>query len=209
MLKLGVWIPDGDGACTSLLKFALNETNFDHTLVAFVVSMSSPWNILESLNKWSSILREHVKKLNIPETKRNEYLKQQVRLFQTYQDPDENLNLSLNKKQSTPAPGQTGAQPGSNVLSKQNEIDAADDINDDALIPLDPFILNKNIGLPITVIVTKVFIHSIYISPYINFTTVNDLFFFKLKIHLEWSYIDTGQRTRLSNRAFRFYSISH
>lgn len=177
MLKLGVWIPDGDGACTSLLKFALNETNFDHTLVAFVVSMSSPWNILESLNKWSSILREHVKKLNIPETKRNEYLKQQVRLFQTYQDPDENLNLSLNKKQSTPAPGQTGAQPGSNVLSKQNEIDAADDINDDALIPLDPFILNKNIGLPITVIVTKVFIHSIYISPYINFTTVNDLFF--------------------------------
>jgi hypothetical protein len=164
VLKLGVWIPDGDGACTSLLKFALNESNFEHTLVIFVVSMSTPWNIMESLSKWSAILREHVKKLNIPEAKRNEYMKQQIRLFQTYQDPDENLNLNL-KKQPPPPSASSSAASSSQTTSgsgksaaggKPGDTEPADDIDDDQLVPLDPFILNKNIGLPIAVIVTKV-----------------------------------------------------
>lgn len=168
MPKIGVWIPDGDGACTSLLKFALNETNFENTLVVFVVSMSSPWGIMESLKKWSNILRDHIKKLNIPENKRNEYLKQQCRAFQMYQDPDEKQEILINKKSApnsssnTPILGSKLKQFADGSDKKDadnlNNADNADD--DDLLLPLDPSILGKNIGLPIIVVVTKVNISS-------------------------------------------------
>ena len=144
-----MWVPDGDGACTGLLKFALNESNIENTIVAFVVSMSAPWMIMESLKKWSLILRDHILKLNISETKRNEYLKQQCRLFQMYQDPDESSNqlLSTNKKNI--------ATIGQSDLDKKSANEAYK-YDDDQLLPLDPSILGKNLGIPIVVIVTKV-----------------------------------------------------
>lgn len=128
--KLGVWMPDGDGSCTGqLLNIALNESNFENTIVAFVVSMSTPWSIMSSLNKWSKILTDHINKLKIPDQKRNDYFKQQCRIFQTYQDPDDK-------------------QPIQQSQSEQIE-------NDDDLLPLDPAILSKNLGISIIVIVTK------------------------------------------------------
>lgn len=154
---MGVWIPDGDGSCTNLLKFALNEGNFEHTMVAFVVSMSTPWNILESLKKWSTILRDHIKKLNLSESKRNEYMKQQRRLFQMYHEPDENLN-NINKK----TPNLSNSTPNSKLSvikpneKKPNELNDTIDTDDSLLLPLDPSILTKNLGIPIMVIVTKV-----------------------------------------------------
>lgn len=144
--KLGVWIPDGDASSTNLLKYALNESNIENTIVAFVVSMSNPWDIMDSLKKWSKILTDHIKKLSIPEAKRNEYLKRQRLAFQTYQDPDENASL-LNKKSTNL----------NNSISKNEKKDLNESIdNDDSLLlPLDPSILNNNLGIPIIVIVTK------------------------------------------------------
>lgn len=69
--KLGIWIPDGDASSPGLLKFALNETNFENSMVALVVSMSTPWSIIESLNKWAKILTDHINRLDISDTKRN------------------------------------------------------------------------------------------------------------------------------------------
>lgn len=145
--KLSVWVPDGDGACTGLLKFALNETNFENTLVAFVVSMSTPWTIMESLKKWSNILREHIQKLNLTDAKREEYMKQQCRLFQMYQDPDES-NQSFNSSKKG-----AGSSNQTDLDSKKTE----QKFDDDSLLPLDPSILSKNLGVSIIVIVTKVF----------------------------------------------------
>lgn len=106
---------------------------------------------MESLQKWSNILRDHVKKLNIPEAKRDEFMKRQYRAFQRYQDPDENLNLTNSSSTS----GKKGTTPVANAAPLE-----ADD--DSVLLPLDPFILNKNIGLPIAVIVTKVILVHVY-----------------------------------------------
>ena len=150
--KLGAWIPDGDGSCTSLLKFALNENNFEHTLIAFVVSMSTPWSIVESLNKWAAILHDHIKKLNIPDEKRKEYLNRQIRSFQMYQDPDESLSNKQNSANAAQGASTTAVTTTSGAtLTKMISIEKEDD-----LLPLDPYILNKNIGLPVMVIVTKV-----------------------------------------------------
>jgi dynein light intermediate chain 1 len=141
--KLSVWVPDGDGACTNLLKFALNEQNFENTLVAFVVSMSTPWSILESLKKWSTILTDHIGKLNLSDAKREEFIKNQYRAFQLYQDPDEK-DQSLANASAKKSKSKTETKPSSA------------EIDDSTLLPLDPSILTKNIGLPVIVIVTKV-----------------------------------------------------
>ena len=145
--KLSVWVPDGDGASTNLLKFALNEQNFEHTMVAFVVSMNTPWSIMDSLEKWSAILTDHIKKLNISSVKKEEYIKKQYRTFQFYQDPDEKelaLQASMGGKKSS-------------GKSKTVDINTNNtDIDDNTLLPLDPLILSKNLGLPVMVIVTKV-----------------------------------------------------
>lgn len=146
ILKLGVWTPDGDASLINLLKYALNESNFENSMVAFVVSMSTPWEMMDSLRKWSKILSDHVKKLNLPEAKRSEFLKKQRLAFQMYQDPDENGNI-LGKK--------TPTLNTSLSLTDKKDLNESIDKDESSFLPLDPSVLNNNLGIPILVIVTK------------------------------------------------------
>lgn len=66
LTRLGVWVLDGDPGHANLLKYALNEKNFPHTLVILTVSMTTPWSWKEQLDHWIKIVSDHVEKLNIP-----------------------------------------------------------------------------------------------------------------------------------------------
>ena len=68
-----MWILDGDTHHTGLLKFALNEKNFEHTLVVLVVSMATPWNVMDSLKRWTGALRDHCELLRISADQMKEY----------------------------------------------------------------------------------------------------------------------------------------
>lgn len=48
------------------MKFAVSAESLQHTIVIFVVDMSRPWTVMESLEKWAGVLREHIDKLKIP-----------------------------------------------------------------------------------------------------------------------------------------------
>lgn len=65
LTRLGVWVLDGDPGHVNLLKYALNETNFAHTLVILTVSMATPWSWKEHLEHWVKILSEHVNNLSL------------------------------------------------------------------------------------------------------------------------------------------------
>ena len=70
--RLGIWALDGDPNHTGLLRYALTEQNFEHTLVVLVASMAHPWSILDSLEKWVSVLQQHVDRLKLlPEDRRD------------------------------------------------------------------------------------------------------------------------------------------
>ncbi|KAF6774903.1 hypothetical protein AHF37_05672 [Paragonimus kellicotti] len=71
--KLNVWVLDSDVVHKRLLKFALNEENFGECVAMLVVSMAEPWKIMESLEKWSDLLEEHIKSLPIPIETISEY----------------------------------------------------------------------------------------------------------------------------------------
>lgn len=56
---------DGDPSHASLLRFALTEENYTDTTIVFTVSMTSPWNIMDQLSTWASILQDHIDKLDL------------------------------------------------------------------------------------------------------------------------------------------------
>lgn len=63
--RLGHWILDGDSAHSHLLRFALTESNFTETTVLLCVAMTTPWNIMDQLQNWASILQDHIDRLNL------------------------------------------------------------------------------------------------------------------------------------------------
>lgn len=65
LTRLSVWVLDGDPGHVNLLKYALNETNYTHTLVILTVSMTTPWSWKEQLEHWIKILSEHVHNMSI------------------------------------------------------------------------------------------------------------------------------------------------
>lgn len=56
---------DGDPSHAHLLRFALSEESFPHTLVMFVVAMTTPWGILDQLQTWATVLQDHIDRLKI------------------------------------------------------------------------------------------------------------------------------------------------
>lgn len=66
LTRCNVWILDGDLYHKGLLKFAVSAESLGNSLAVFVADMSRPWTIMESLQKWASVLRDHVDKLRIP-----------------------------------------------------------------------------------------------------------------------------------------------
>ena len=70
--RCNAWVLDGDLYHKGLQKFAVSQDNFANTMILLVVDMSRPWMAIDSLQKWASVVREHIDKLRIiPETMRD------------------------------------------------------------------------------------------------------------------------------------------
>ncbi|KAJ8302860.1 hypothetical protein KUTeg_019256 [Tegillarca granosa] len=131
---------DGDLSHTGLLKFCITEENFAHSLVLLVTSMTQPWSIMETLQRWSRILNEHLDRLKISPEDRREY-DEIVRFFQEYTEPEEGQPTS---SQST---HRRDVNPLHPTASHTDE--------DKVLLPLGENTLSHNLGIPIVVVITK------------------------------------------------------
>ena len=95
-----LWIVDGDLAYRSLMRFALPKSMMNHSIVLLTVDMSQPWNIPETLDKWTSVLCEHIDNLHIESADWSNMKKKLVDDFLAYTDPSESKSeskLVLNK----------------------------------------------------------------------------------------------------------------
>uniref|UniRef100_A0A6Q2Y8N5 Dynein light intermediate chain n=1 Tax=Esox lucius TaxID=8010 RepID=A0A6Q2Y8N5_ESOLU len=127
------WILDGDLYHKGLQKFAVCGENLADTMALLVVDMSRPWLVLDSLQKWASVLREHIDKLRVnPETLRD--LEQRlVRQFQEYTEPG-----------------------GDHSASPQRRNPVAGDAEEECVVlPLGDNTLTHNLGVPVMVVCTK------------------------------------------------------
>ncbi|XP_013419825.1 cytoplasmic dynein 1 light intermediate chain 2 isoform X1 [Lingula anatina] len=137
--RLGVWTLDGDPHHTGLLRFALNEENFEHTMVIISVSMTQPWLMMESLQKWTTLLRDHIDRLKIPRDKMREFEESLVRHFQEYVEPEEGQEIK-----SPPRRDFNPLHPSASSTDEER-----------VLLPLGESTLTNNLGIPIVVVVTK------------------------------------------------------
>uniref|UniRef100_A0A8B9H5L7 Dynein light intermediate chain n=1 Tax=Astyanax mexicanus TaxID=7994 RepID=A0A8B9H5L7_ASTMX len=132
LTRCNVWILDGDLYHKGLLKFAVTAETLKDSLAVFVVDMSRPWGIVESLQKWTSVLREHVDKLRIPPEEMREMEQSMVKAFQEYAEPED----------ATPA-------------SPQRRVPPAGGEDEGVLLPLGENVLTHNLGIPVLIVCTK------------------------------------------------------
>lgn len=135
LTHLSVWVLDGDPAHVELLKFALNEENFQDTLVILTVSMTTPWGILEQLQHWSSVLADHLDKLKLDIDVRQSKRQALIRKWFEYVEPGDELEPASPMKRSS-----------RNLGEDEEEIDSS---------ALPEGVLTTNLGLDIVVVVTK------------------------------------------------------
>lgn len=72
LARMGIWNLDGVVWHSQLLPFVLEEKNVNETLVMIVIDLSQPWNVLDSLERWTGVLRKHIDSLKISDKKRRE-----------------------------------------------------------------------------------------------------------------------------------------
>ncbi|XP_063308293.1 cytoplasmic dynein 1 light intermediate chain 1 [Pelobates fuscus] len=131
--RCNVWILDGDLYHKGLLKFAMDAKSIRDTLIILVVDMSRPWLALDSLQKWASVIREHIDKLKIPPEEMREMEEKMVRNYQAYVEPGEECPVSPQRRNT----------------SLQEEQDES------VILPLGEDTLTHNLGIPVVVVCTK------------------------------------------------------
>uniref|UniRef100_A0A671TMB2 Dynein light intermediate chain n=1 Tax=Sparus aurata TaxID=8175 RepID=A0A671TMB2_SPAAU len=131
LTRCNVWILDGDLYHKGLLKFAVSAQSLPDCLAVFVADMSRPWTIMESLQKWASVLRDHVDKLKLQPEDMREMEQKMVKAFQEYAEPED----------ATPASPQRRAPTAG---------------EDEAVVlPLGENTLTHNLGIPVLIVCTK------------------------------------------------------
>ncbi|KAM9817499.1 cytoplasmic dynein 1 light intermediate chain 2 [Neosynchiropus ocellatus] len=131
LTRCNVWILDGDLYHKGLLKFAVTPQTIANCLAVFAVDMSRPWTIMESLQKWASVLRDHVDKLKIPPEDMREMEQKMVKAFQEYTEPEDANQTSPQKRATTVG-------------------------EDEAVVlPLGENTLTHNLGIPVLIVCTK------------------------------------------------------
>ncbi|XP_026175635.1 cytoplasmic dynein 1 light intermediate chain 2 isoform X1 [Mastacembelus armatus] len=131
LTRCNVWILDGDIYHKGLLKFAVSAQALPDCLAVFVVDMSRPWTIMESLQKWASVLRDHVDKLKISPEDMREMEQKMVKAFQEYTEPEDATPSSPQRRTAT----------------------AGDD--EAVVLPLGDNTLTYNLGIPVLIVCTK------------------------------------------------------
>ncbi|GAA6087373.1 cytoplasmic dynein 1 light intermediate chain 1 isoform X1 [Tachysurus ichikawai] len=129
--RCNAWVLDGDLYHKGLQKFAICVENLADSLAVLVVDLSRPWLALDSLHKWTSVLRDYLDKLRVPPETMRELEHRLVKQFQEY------------------------VEPGSNVEGVSQRRNAEPE-EESVVLPLGDNTLTHNLGIPLVVVCTKV-----------------------------------------------------
>jgi len=156
--RLGVWTLDGDPSHVNLLRFSLTEDNFTDTTVVFTVSMTTPWNIMDQLQTWASMLQDHIDKLALSAERTKGLQRDNIRRWQSYVEPGDEAEASSSPaKRVSRNLGMTSST--TTATSPNGEADGdgigGTGFGEDELLPLPENTLTRNLGLDLIVVVTK------------------------------------------------------
>jgi len=155
---LGVWILDGDVACSApLLKFAIKPETLENTIVILVASMTQPWSLLSTIKKWTTLIEEHIDRLKIDPTRLRELRDHLQYDFQHYIEPNDSSVMLTSS--TTIKSGMGGGRVPNSVssvsLASTTPLDPTNG-EEQIVIPLADGVLTKSLGIQIIVVITKV-----------------------------------------------------
>lgn len=61
---MNLWQLEGDKEYADLLTFAMGKTAISRSIVVISLDMSQPWNALDDLQKWLTVLESHIKSVH-------------------------------------------------------------------------------------------------------------------------------------------------
>ncbi len=158
---MGVWILDGDVACSApLLKFAIKPETLEDTILILVASMTQPWSLLSTLKKWITVIEEHIDRLRIDPTRLREMRDHLQYEFQHYIEPnDSSLMLTSSASSTTIKSGIGSGRVPSSVssvsLASTTPLSPTNG-EEQIVLPLPDGVLTKSLGISVIVVITKV-----------------------------------------------------
>eukprot|EP01091_Cochliopodium_minus_P008471 TRINITY_DN1928_c0_g1_i1.p1 TRINITY_DN1928_c0_g1~~TRINITY_DN1928_c0_g1_i1.p1 ORF type:complete len:430 (-),score=156.64 TRINITY_DN1928_c0_g1_i1:49-1338(-) len=106
--RINFWRLEGEDMHKHLTKFVVNEQTIEDTLIVITLDLSSPWNLVQSLNKWLKIISDMVENVlkNMQLEKKQQLQQKLISLFQHYVDPqqqkEENVQTNNTNIHTTP-----------------------------------------------------------------------------------------------------------
>ena len=142
--RLGVWVLDGDTYHSDLLKFPVNEESFAHTTVILVASMTTPWDIMDSLTKWANVFEQHIEKLKMKPEVLGNYRQLAIKRYLEYISPGDEIegspNLPIKARSESINEKLDNSQMNGSIINHESLSDA---------------VLTHNLGLDVVVVITK------------------------------------------------------
>lgn len=153
---MGVWILDGDVACSApLLKFAVQPDSLENSVIILVASMTQPWSLLSTLQKWTTLIEEHIDRLKLDPTRLREMRDHLQHEFQHYVEPHDSSIMSNSLTASKSATGRVPNSVSTNSLASTTPISPTSG-EGQVVLPLADGVLTKSLGIQIIVVITKV-----------------------------------------------------
>lgn len=144
--QVNAWLLEEEEYAQTLLPTVLNANTFGKTSVWIVLSMSRPWNMMRSLEKWTKLLSESIDKIKVDPVVMKQHCEKCWDFvnfnLETYSNI---LYFSVEKR------FKGYVDPS---LAKSSSTGGADM---ESTLPLAENALTHNLGLEIVVVVTKVF----------------------------------------------------
>jgi dynein light intermediate chain 1 len=143
MARLNVWHLENPDH-KDLLSVAFNAQNIKNSLIVIALDGSEPWNLMSSIEKWMSLVKEYVQKtLDSLPKKDKEALLEHVR------------NIILNYVDPTVLKEKAAQLQQQNAEKGEKQVPAPSLIDDSKKLDIPKGVLTTNLGVPIIVVVCK------------------------------------------------------
>lgn len=142
--RLNIWTLQ-DSEKGDLFESVLKPNDLANTVATIVLSLDTPWEMMQQLSKWLKVLQRSLFTNMLPKMEAGLYekMKQKMEMhIKTYEDPEVDVNgkIIIKKRQTTDVDG--------------SDHDEVEDMRKD--LALGEGVLKVNLGIPIIVICNKV-----------------------------------------------------
>ncbi len=122
--------------------------------------MTQPWSLLSTLKKWTTLIEEHIDRLQIDPTRLREMRDHLQYDFQHYIEPNDSSMMSISSTSSATIKSSSG---GGHVPSSVSSVSLASNTqhspthgDEGVILPLADGVLTKSLGIPVIAVITKV-----------------------------------------------------